>query len=62
MQIVAAGGVTEITRFGDTVTVIVVSPVQEPVVPVTVYVVVLTGEAITVAPVVIFKPVAFAQA
>lgn len=57
-QIVELAGVTFIIRAGTTVIVTVVSAVQVPLVPVTVYVVVDAGAALTVAPVVELRPAA----
>ena len=55
----AGGGVTEITGSGFTFTVTCVDAVQPlPSVPVTVYVVVEVGLAVTVEPVVALSPVA----
>lgn len=58
VQMVLESGVTVITGSGVTVTVVVAVDEQLPVVPVTVYVVVLVGLAVTFAPVVPLKPVA----
>ena len=61
-QIDAAGGVTVIVGRGNTVTVQVAVPVQpKAFVPVTVYVVVTVGEAVTTEPVVALKFVAGAH-
>jgi hypothetical protein len=57
--LLAEGQVT--TGRGFTTTVTVAVPEQAPVVPVTVYVVVVAGLAVTVAPVVADKPVAGVQ-
>lgn len=56
LQIVAEFTVT--TGFGFTVTLQVLVPTHEPVVPVTVYTVVTVGLAVTLAPVVALNPVA----
>jgi hypothetical protein len=61
-QIVALTGVTLTNILLDTITVTVVSAVQVPLVPVTVYVVVVAGFAVTVVPDVALNPVAFAHA
>lgn len=55
-QMVALEGVTLTIKLLETVTVTVVSAVQVPVVPVTVYVVVVAGFAVTVAPDVALSP------
>lgn len=56
-HMVTLAGVTETVGTVFTVTTTVVDPEHPPVVPVTVYVVVAVGEAVTVAPVVPLKPV-----
>ena len=53
---------TVIVLVGGTVIVIVRVEEQEPLVPVTLYVVVTAGEAVTTAPVVALRPVAGDQA
>ena len=61
LQIVGEAGVTETTGAGFTVTVTFCVDVQPAEVPVTVYVVVLAGLAVTIAPLVVERPLSGLQ-